>query len=334
MPDVWLGHWINELAQLFGVYSSQVRPVLAVLLVSGTCGLVGSLVIGNRMAFFSDAMAHTAFAGVAFALLCIVLAAGIRTTREADEYLWLVPVVMALFGSAAGLAIALVRERTNLATDTVIGVFFAASLGIAALLLPILRGRVKVDPEQIMFGQLAGVDERDLLVLLALAAITLVVVIWKSNQFLLASFNPSLAQSRGIPVRFNNYLFVVLLACVVNLCIQAVGILLINAMLIVPAAAAANVSGNLRRMFWFTLGGSLITGILGYHFSTKVIIQDPIGGTLRPGPGGAIVLACVGWFVLSLGVRVVRQRFFGLPASCDHHSCSSPHPDGQYPHAH
>jgi zinc transport system permease protein len=101
-------------------------------------------------------------------------------------------------------------------------------------------------------------------------------------------------------------LFVILLALVVNLCIQTVGILLINALLVVPAAAAANVSSHLRRMFWTTLLGTMACGVLGYHFSTKIVIDDRVGGSLRPGPGGVIVLACVAWFLLSLLIKNLR----------------------------
>jgi len=334
MPEEWLKDLVQHLANFFGVYGSQVRPVLAVLLVSCMCGLIGSLVVGNRMAFFSDAMAHTAFAGVAFALLGIVVATGIRSAAEADPYMWLLPIVMGIIGSLAGITIIYIQEKTHLTTDTVIGVFFATSLGIAAFLLPLLRARVRIDTEQIIFGQVAGVNERDLLMLLGLACITFAIVILKYNSIVLGSFNPSLAQSRGISVRFNTYLFIVLLALVVNLCIQTVGILLINALLVVPAAAAANVSANLRKMFWVTLSGTIACGWLGYHFSTRIIIHDPVGGELRPGPGGLIVLTCVGWFVVSLAVKAFRKRFFGFAPHCDHHACSHEHPDAQYPHAH
>jgi len=149
----------------------------------------------------------------------------------------------------------------------------------------------------------------------------------------LGSFHPSLARSRGLSVRADTYLFVVLLALVVNLSIQAVGILLINALLIVPAAAAANVSGDLRRMFLVTLIGSVVTGLLGYHLSTQLVIHDPVAGPLRPGPGGTIVLTCVAWFVASLGVKAVRRRFFGRPHLHDH-SCSHAPQNGQYNHTH
>src|SRR4051812_11938778 len=98
----------------YGLSTFDVYPVVAVALVGTACGLVGSLVVGNRMSFFSDAMAHTAFAGVAVALLTIMLATGARQPGQMDEYLWLVPWITAGIGIAVGVGMEFVRERTGL----------------------------------------------------------------------------------------------------------------------------------------------------------------------------------------------------------------------------
>ena len=120
------------------------------------------------------------------------------------------------------------------------------------------------------------------------------------NQLVFASFNPSLARSRRIALRLQNYLFIVLLAVIVNVCLQAAGILLINAMLIVPAAAAVNVSRNLRQMYWWTIAISLIAGLGGMWLSKY---QLPIRGVKIPlGTSGCIVLLCVLAFVISMFV--------------------------------
>jgi zinc transport system permease protein len=330
----WVNQFVVGTAGAVGVEPFEVRALVALVLVAVACGSLGSLVIGNRMAFFSDAMAHTAFAGVTLALLGLVLLVSIRSTRDADPYLWLVPLVMAAFGVLVGLAIAFIQEKTSLTSDTVIGVFFALSLGFAGLLLPALRKKVNLDPEAILFGQLTFIDDTQLTMLFGLAVVTAGVIVLKYNSLVFGSFNPSLAASRGLSVRFNNYLFVALLALVVNLSIYAVGVLLINALLVVPAAAAANVSGNLRRMFWMTLVGCVGCAVIGYRISSTTVV--PIGGgqELQPGPSGAVVVACVGWFFASLGLRAVRRRFFGAPVPCPHTSCSHTHGAGEYPHSH
>lgn len=289
-----------------GLSSFDVYPLLAVILVGLACGLVGSLVVGNRMAFFSDAMAHTAFAGVGIAILGIVIFTGARQSRELDDYLWMVPFITAVIGAGVGCAMAAVREQTDLTNDTVIGVFFALSIGLAGMLLPHLpRGS---DPDQLLFGSLVFVNLRDLFILLALVAVTAGVVAWRYNQFVFGSFNSSLARSRGLPMRANNYLFVVLLALVVNLSITVVGVLLINALLVVPAAAAANLARNLRQFFWFTIAGSIGAAILGFELSKRVSIPMGNNRPLEFGTAGTIVMCCVLWFFATMLVSIARRK--------------------------
>lgn len=296
------------LATQLGVTTFDLNPLLAVVLVGLTCGMVGSLVVGSRMAFFSDAMAHTAFAGVALALLGIVLAFEVRNTKDADPYLWIIPWVMGGIGAVTGIAIAFVRERTGLTNDTVIGVFFALAVGVGAMLLPEIRTQVQIDPDQFLFGSVVVSRGSDLFVLFVLFLVTAAVVCWRFNALVFTSFNPSLARSRGINLRFNNYLFIILLALVVNLSIKAVGVLLINALLIVPAAAAANLSRNLRQVFWLSVAGSVGAGLIGQQISQHVRVPMRNGATLEFGPGGTIVVVCVAWFFLTMAWATLRGR--------------------------
>jgi zinc transport system permease protein len=307
----WIDARLSDLAGFLGVSTFDLNPLLAVVLLGLSCGMVGALVIGSRMAFFSDAMAHTALAGVAFALLGIVLAFGVKKTSDADPYLWLVPWAMAAFGVVAGVSMAYVRERTGLTYDTVIGVFFALAVGLAAMFLPAIRTAVNIDADQFLFGSVAVSAGSDLFVLVVLFVGTTLVVGGRFNQFVIASFNPSLARSRGVPIRLNSYLFIVLLALVVNLSIKAVGVLLINALLVVPAAAAANLGRNLRQVFWLTLAGSVMCGVVGLRLSDWVHV--PLGGgqSLQFGPGGMIVVVCVGWFFLTMAIAAARGRRSG-----------------------
>jgi zinc transport system permease protein len=164
-------------------------------------------------------------------------------------------------------------------------------------------------PENMMFGSVFYVGVGDLLLLLGLAILTAFVIGLRYNQLVFASFNPSLARSRQIPVRLLNYVFIVLLGVIVNVCIQAVGILLINAMLIVPAAAAVNLSRNLRQMFWLTIVMSLLAGLGGILLSIN--FRPHFGGiVVQLGAGGCIVLLSVLFFAMSmlLSPRLRRAR--------------------------
>lgn len=285
------------LSNLFQLELFYVKAYVAVILVSASCGLVGSIIVGNRMAFFSDAMAHCAFAGVTLGML-ITLFAGYR--KDDPDLQWIIPAIMVSFGGLVGVAIAFVREHTSLTSDTVIGVFFAGAIGIGALLFATLRTRTNFDPEQFLFGSPLFVNEADLWFLLGVFLMTLLFLLVKYNSIVFNSFHPSLANSRAKGNLIDFYLFIVLLSFIVNLSLNSVGVLLINALLVVPAATAANWSRNLRQLFWSTLFLSLTAGILGLWWSREAKITIDNSETIRFGPGGAIVTVSVFLFFFSL----------------------------------
>jgi zinc transport system permease protein len=281
----WFAEHVGEYS--FLAQDFNIRGLLAVILVSLICGAVGSLVVGNRMAFFSDALAHSSFAGVGIGLL-IAITAG---AQQAFFGTLLLPVMIG-FGTLIGLLIAFISEKTSLANDTVIGVAFAGAMGFGAMVMyyVIRNGRQAFDLENFLFGNPLKVTSRELVALAGLAVVTLLVLAWMYNYLLFATFNPSLARSRRVPVRLCNYLFIVLLACIVNLCLWTVGALLINALLIVPAATAANVCRNMRQVFWTATGLCLVVSIAGQCLSWQ----------LDTGSGGPIVCLSVVLFFLSM----------------------------------
>jgi zinc transport system permease protein len=309
----WLDEAIRALttrmpAGTFLSYGFNVRALLAIMLVSLLCGAVGSLVVGNRMAFFSDALAHCAFAGVSLGFL-LALFAGVR--GKADFAHW-ITFIMVVFGIGIGIAIAYVREKTALASDTVIGVFFAGAIGFGAMFFAVANNRAFFNPETFLFGDPQTVGSEDLVILLLLAGVTALFLVFFYNGLVFTSFNPSLARSRRVPVRLCNYLFIVLLALLVNLCVKTVGALLINALLIVPAATGSNVCRNLRQLFWTTVLLCLFTGIFGHWLSWAV--QPPIGNgqKLEFGSAGTIVVLGVLLFFASM---VAGPRLRGRQAA-------------------
>ena len=297
--DTWIEQQLIALSQMFppGTFFHEwfnLRGLLAVILVSLICGAVGSLVVGNRMAFFSDALAHCAFAGVALGLLM-----GVFTGAEDVGFALWITIVMVAFGIVVGLAIAIVRETTGQANDTVIGVFFAGAIGLGAVFLKAGSGRRYMPTEHFLFGNLVTMHTAELLVLFCLAIVTAAMLAWVYNDLTLTSFNSSLALSRRIRVRLCSYLFIILLALIVNICLKVVGALLINALLIVPAATAARLCRNMRQMFWGSVLLCLVAGVGGLLLSWDLKI--PIVGQrqwTRPGESGTIVLLSVLLFFL------------------------------------
>jgi len=260
-------------------------------LVALACGAVGSLVVGARMAFFSDALAHVSFASVSIGFVMFTV---LMADRPGKFWDFVTPVMIG-FGMLVGYGIAAVRQRTGLASDTVIGVFFASSLGLAATLRTVIQSRQLFSLEVFLFGDPMLVQAEDV-VLLGIQVVGVGVVLsFIYNSLLLSGFNSSLALSRRVPARFASYVFIMLLAVVVTLCVRTVGVLLINALLVVPAAAACNVARNLRQLFWLTIVLCLTACVTGQALTWEVEAQT---GT-RLGIPGTVILVSVALFVAS-----------------------------------
>jgi zinc transport system permease protein len=307
----WLDDRITWFTSHFSPYSffginHNVTSLIAVVLVALVCGTVGALVVGNRMAFFSDALAHCAFAGISLGFL-LALAAGVKDQTEFSH--WITP-VMVVFGILVGLGIDWVRERSGLSSDTVIGVFFAGAIGFGAIILRLVSERRYFQPENFLFGSPSSVSSTDILQLVGLLLLTGFLLARMYNQLVLSSFNPSLALSRGVRVRLCNATFIVLLALVVNLCLQTVGALLINAMLVVPAATAANLCRNMRQLFWSTVGLCLLVGLAGQALSWNLTVAASYQGGERISfdVGGIMVVLSVLLFFASLILRPWLRR--------------------------
>jgi len=306
------GHWLDALLDRAAAlappdsyfsYGFNLRALLALVLVSLCCGAVGSVVVGGRMAFFSDALAHTAFAGVSIGF--VLFSAILSHFRPASEFWdWVTP-LMLIFGVMVGYLIAVLTEKTGLASDTIIGVVFAGAIGLAAALRKIMRSRELFTLEDFLFGDPVLVRAEDVVFLGLLAAVVFVLLSLIHNPLLLSSINPSLAQSRQAPQRLARYLFVMLLALVVNLCVRTVGVLLINALLVVPAATAANMGRNLRQVFWLTVALCLTATLGGLLIATEV--EAGLGPPV--GIPGAVILFSVGLFLLSASLGPwLRER--------------------------
>src|ERR1700722_4298647 len=159
-------------------YEWNVKGMLAVLFVCLICGAMGALVVGNRMAFFSDALAHCAFAGVALGIALFLL-------FDTDPALFReqVTIVMVVFGIVIGLLISFVRERTGLASDTVIGVFYAAAMGLGAIFTRLVTGPQLLNLEQFIFGDPVLTSTGEVLCL-GVLAVGVVACMWWMHNYL------------------------------------------------------------------------------------------------------------------------------------------------------
>jgi zinc transport system permease protein len=305
-PDEWLDRLIRSCAALapdytFFALDFNIRALLALVLVSLCCGAIGSLVVGGRMSFFSDALAHCSFAGISIGFLLFLLFGPEGRDATTQRLFWdWVTVIMVVFGMLAGCGIVWVRTVTGLSSDTVIGVFFAGAVGLAAALRDLIHNRALFNLEDFLFGNLILVSSSQLFILACLTVLTALLLARIYNYLLLASFNQSLALSRRVPVQLVNYLFIILLALTVNLCLRFVGALLINALLIIPAATAVNLSRNMRQLFWRTMGLCFFLSMIGQWISWEVTMMSNY--KIQPGLSGTIVMLNVLAFLFSLAV--------------------------------
>ncbi len=226
------------------------RAFLEVILITPLCAVLGIQVVNYRMAFFSDAISHSAFTGIALGLLFSV-----------NPLL-----TMVMFGIAVALGIAKLRIRSDLPMDTIIGVFFATTIAIGIAIISARKGLYQA-LSSFLFGDVLTITENEIALTLVLFIGVFIFMAFSYNRLLLSGLNEPLAYSQDIPVNIYGYVFSIILAVVVTIGIRTIGILLITALLIVPAASARNVSGNARQMFWYSLAFAWISGIAGLLIS-------------------------------------------------------------------
>jgi zinc transport system permease protein len=231
---------------LWADYKFMKNAFLAIIIIAPLMGILGTMAVNNKMAFFSDALGHSALTGVALGVLL-----GIN-----NELISLVA-----FGVLLALIITRVKNKGNASSDTVISVFSSTAIALGLLVLSYGGGFSKYSAY--LVGDILSVTQSEILYLFI--AFVAVVIIWSLiyNKLLLISINRELAASRGIKTILYENLFVIVVAVVVMLSIKSVGILLINSLLILPAAIARNISKNSRSYLGFSVLTSLFCGVGG-----------------------------------------------------------------------
>jgi ABC-type Mn2+/Zn2+ transport system permease subunit len=248
------------------------RGLAASVIVGIICAVIGSYVVLRGMAFMGDALAHAILPGVAIAYLM-----GANLTVGA-----LVAAVI------VALLIGLFTRQGTIREDTAIGILFAAALSLGVALISSIRTSA-VDLTHILFGNILGVSSTDLWMVAILGLVVLAVIIGLYRPFLVVSFDPTLAATLRWPGEFFRILLLVLLALTVVISLQTVGIGLVAAMLVTPAATAYLLTRRLAHMMTLAAGLGAISSIIGLYISYYASIAS----------GAAIVLVATGFFLLA-----------------------------------
>ena len=255
------------------------NALLAVLVVTPLFGLLSTMVVESRMAFFSDALGHSAFTGMAIGALC-----GLAQ-----------PVGAAVFSVVIALLFTLVRQKTHMASDTAISVFSSAAVALG-IFLSTLGGQSFTKFNNLLIGDILSVAPGEIGLLALILLGLLVLWITSFNQMMLSSVHQALADSRGIRVVWKNFLFTAAIAVVVTITMTWVGLLVINALLVLPGAAARNVARNLPQYHLVSVLGGVVCGIGGLMVSYY----------LGTSTGASITLLLALWFFLTLLLKRTR----------------------------
>jgi manganese/iron transport system permease protein len=257
------------------------RALVASAIVGLVCALVGSYLVLRGLAFMGDALSHAAFPGVVAAYLL-----------HGPFY-----VGAAIAAVGTSLAIGWVSRRGQLRGDTAIGVLFAGMFALGIFLFSLIPNYVG-DLLGFLFGEILGISTVDLIALSVLAGIVVVIVavLWK--ELLYSTFDPLGAAAAGLPVARLDYLFLALIALTIVVSLQAVGIILVVAMLVTPPATAQLVSGTFGRLVATAIAIGVACPIIGLYISYW----------LNSATGATIVLLESGVFLVVLLTRQTGSR--------------------------
>lgn len=252
----------------------------AIVIMGPLFGLLSTMIVTGRMSFFSDALGHSAFTGIAIGCICGVAAP-----------IW----VAVIFSVVFSLLFSYVRHRSNQAADTLIGVFSSAAVALG-IFIATLNGSSFTKYNKYLIGDILSITGAQIGALTLVLVAVLVFWVLYSNRLTLSSIHPQLASSRGIPVAASQAIFTTAIAVVVTLTISSVGLLILNSLLVLPAAAARNVAKNLRQYHGFSVLFALSAGIAGLLMSFY----------LGSSAGAAISLILAGIFAVTFCFRKVR----------------------------
>lgn len=231
-------------------YTFMRNALLAILLITPLLGLCGTMVVHKQMAYFSDALGHSALTGIAVGVIF-----GMQNPNFA----------MVIFGIVFALILNQIKFKTHSSVDTVISVCASGSLAFGLAILS--KGGNFASYSSLLVGDVLSITPKEIVIIAITAVAVIIYWIIALNSLVAVSIHPTLAKSRRMHVRLIENLFAVIIAVLVMLSIRWIGILLINALLILPAASAKNIAYNMRTYHLYTVLIALFCGVCGLFVS-------------------------------------------------------------------
>lgn len=270
-------------------YEFMINALLCALFIGPILGAVGTMVVTKKMAFFSEAVGHAAMTGIAIGILL-------------GEPMQAPYISLFAYCILFGLFINYTKNRTKMASDTLIGVFLSFSIALGGSLLIVVAGKVNAHiMENILFGSVLTVSDTDIYILFLSALILAFVITPYFNRMLLASFNPSLAGVRGVHVKLLDYIFIVVVTIITIASVKIVGSILVEALLLIPAASAKNLARSMKGFVGYSILFSLLSCLIGIVYPIQLHLSIP--------SGGAIISVAGSIFFISLFIRMLFKKF-------------------------
>jgi ABC-type Mn2+/Zn2+ transport system permease subunit len=266
-------------------YAFMQRGLIAAILVGIVCAVVGTFIVLRGMAFFGDALAHTILPGVAVGYL---VSGGARETL----FWWALGTSV-----VASLGISAISRNARIKEDTAIGIVFAGMFALGIALISTVRSYA-VDLSHFLFGDVLGVTGNNLWTIGIFVAFVLLVILAFYKEFLTVSFDPILATTLRMPVKVINTMLLILVAVTVAVSLQTVGVALMVAMLVTPAATASLLTNRLPKMMMIASLIAGLSGLVGLFLSYYLSIAS----------GAAIVLTCTLVFAVTWSAKSLRRK--------------------------
>ena len=260
-------------------YAFMQRAFVAALAVGLLCSVMGTYVVLRKLSFIGDGIAHASFAGIVIAYI-----------RGMDYY-----VGAAIVAVLTALGIGFVHRRGNISLDTTIGVLFTAMFALGVFLMSRLKNYA-VDLQSFLFGNILSVSISDVLFIAGLSAVIAIAVIVLFRGLLYTTFDPVVAQASGLPVATIEYILLVMLALTIIVALQSVGIILVAALLVTPAAAAYQLTNRFTPMMTLAAVLGIVSTVGGLYLSYF----------LRSSSGATIVLLATVLFFVAVGLKYLR----------------------------
>lgn len=264
LPFQWLSHTFMK------------NAFIAIIIITPLFGLLSTMVVSNKMSFFADSLGHGAFTGIAVGILL----GGIDPMLGAT-----------LFSICFAIAITIIKNKGTSSTDTIIGVFSSTSIALGLVLMSFSSSLSKFS--SYLVGDLLSISQNQIILLIFV--FIAIIVLWSLifNKLLVTSLNTSLANSRGMNTLLIEIIFTCTIAVIVTITIRWVGLLIINSLLVLPAAASRNISRNIRQYHLFSILIAIFSGIVGLIISYY----------LNTVTGATIVLVASVIFFITLFIR-------------------------------